>query len=111
MLYEYSGVGNAPEFTSSANVSSSGLLSVNYDYTAYSNMTSVEINTLVEKQTLLFFWSDVDEWSDTVYDISYYDTASIQLDDEGTYRITVEYTFYGTGGAADTITCEMEVKY
>ncbi len=75
------------------------------------DMTSVEINTLVEKQTLLFFWSDVDEWSDTVYDISYYDTTSIQLDDEGTYRVTVEYTFYGTGGAADTITCEMEVKY
>ncbi|MBO5229111.1 MAG: hypothetical protein J6B39_08975 [Lachnospiraceae bacterium] len=102
---------NVGYVNATASVSSNGVLYVDYNYTANSNMTSVEINTLVEKQTLFLFWSDVAEWSDTISQISYTDTDTLQLDDEGKYRITVEYTFYGTGGAADTITYEMEVEY
>ncbi len=79
-------------------------MSVIYNYTG-------NAGTTVEKKTLLFFWSDVAEWTDTVYSTTYYDTTVLQLDDEGTYRVTVEYVFYGTGGAADTITCEYEVEY
>lgn len=108
VMPRYNNVGSAD---ATASVSGNGVLSVHYDYFGSSNMTSVEINTLVEKKTLLFFWSDVAEWTDTLTQASYTDTATLQLEDEGTYRVTVEYTFYGTGGAADTITYEMEVEY
>ncbi len=94
-----------------ASISDSGVLKVSYDYVGNSDTTKAVINTLVEKKTLLFFWKDVAEWTDTVYDVTYYDTATLQLEDKGTYRVTVEYTFYGTGGAADTVTHEFEVKY
>ena len=54
---------NVGYVNATASVSSNGVLYVDYNYTANSNMTSVEINTLVEKQTLFLFWSDVAEWS------------------------------------------------
>ncbi len=90
---------------------SNGELSIWYNYTGNSDTTKAVITTTVERKTLLFFWSDVDEWVDTVYDTTYYNTTTIPLEKTGTYRVTVEYVFYGTGGAADTVTHEFEVKY
>lgn len=102
---------NLGSVDSNAWVSSDGELSVKYDYIGTADTTEVVITTTVEKKTLLFFWSDVAEWTDTVYSTTYYDIATLQLGDTGTYRVTVEYTVYGTGGAADTVTHEMEVEY
>ncbi len=90
---------------------SNGELYIWYDYTGNSDTTKAVITTTVERKTLLFFWSDVDEWVDTVYDTTYYNTTTIPLDKTGTYRVTVEYVFYGTGGEADTVTHEFEVEY
>ena len=108
VMPRYNNLGSA---TSDAWVSSDGELSVEYKYTGISYTSEVVIKTTVEKKTMLFFWSDVAEWTDTVYSTTYYDIATLQLDDTGTYRVTVEYTAYGTGGAADTVTHEMEVEY
>ncbi len=53
----------------------------------------------------------MDEWTDTIYDTTYYDVATVQLEKTGKYRVTVEYVFYGTGGDADTVTHEFELEY
>lgn len=102
---------NVSYVNATADITSEGILTVLYKYTGNSDTTSVTINTLVERKTLLFFWSDVDEWTETVYDVNYSDSASLQLEKTGTYRVTVEYTFYGTGGDADTVTHEFELEY
>lgn len=102
---------NVSSAESDVSVSGSGLLTILYRYNGNNSFTRVEVNTLVERQTLYFFWSDVAEWTDVLTDISYTDTTTLQLAEKGTYRITVEYTFYGLSEECDTITCEIEVKY
>lgn len=109
---------NVDSASSSAAISSSGVITISNVYSAQSTVLSKAIiTTYIEKRTLGLFWSRVDigqsndEWVDTVYSNVYTGTHSHQLTKTGTYRATVEYVFYGTGGSADTITKEMEVEY
>lgn len=109
---------NVESTSSSAAVSSSGVITVTNNYTANSSVfTKAIITTCIEKRTLGLFWSKVDigqtndEWVVTSYNNSYLGSHSHQLTKTGTYRATVEYVFYGSGGSADTITREVEVKY
>ncbi|MBQ9765868.1 MAG: hypothetical protein IJW18_06700 [Lachnospiraceae bacterium] len=102
---------NVGSVSSNAWVSDSGALTIAYQYMGNSDTEGVVIKTYIEKRTLGFFWSDVDMWTDILYDTDYYDTTTIQLDSDGVYRVTVEYTFYGTGGRAEVVTHEIEVEY
>ncbi len=79
--------------------------------------TRAVITTYVEKRILGIFWSRVDigqtndEWIDTIYTNVYSGTHSVQLPSTGTYRVTVEYVIYGSGGSPDTITQEVKKTY
>lgn len=109
---------NVVSTQSQANVSSTGVITITNNYVANSTVFSkAQITTYIEKRTLGLFWSKVDigqnndEWVDTSYTNLYNGTHSHQLTKTGTYRATVEYIIYGSGGAADNITREVEVKY
>ena len=104
--------------SSTATISSSGVITVINTYTgSQSETTKAVITTYIVKKTLGIFWSRVDigqtddEWVDTIYNYKYSGSHSIQLPSTGTYRVTVEYVIYGSGGAADTITKEIEKSY
>lgn len=73
--------------------------------------TNAVITIKIQKKFLLFFWQDISgaSWTDYATGESYYNTHSIQTT-IGTHRVLVEYKIYGTGGEADVITEEIEVK-
>ncbi len=109
---------NVNSTNSSASISSSGVLTVTNRYVGSSSVTTKAIiTTYVEKKVLGLFWSRVDigqtndEWVDTIYNYTYTGSHSVQLSSTGTYRVTVEYVIYGSGGSADTITKEIEKSY
>lgn len=109
---------NVDTAASYANISSSGVITVTNRYYADSSVfTKAIISTSIEKKTLGIFWTKVDigqtndEWVVTSYNNSYTGSHSHQLTKTGTYRATVEYVIYGSGGSADTITKEIEVAY
>ena len=99
-------------------VNNNGTLNINYNYTGISGTTSkAVITTYIEKQFLFIFWTRVDigttnnEWSQTVNNYRQTGTRTFSLPSTGTYRTTVIYKVYGSGGSADTITCQDEVTY
>ena len=99
-------------------INNSGTLSINYNYTGISGTTTkAVITTYIEKQFLFIFWTRVDigttnnEWTQTVNNYRYTGTRTYKLPSTGTYRTTVIYEIYGSGGSADTITCQDEVTY
>lgn len=109
---------NVISVSSIASISNTGVLKVTNSYTGDSSITTKAIiTTYIEKKILGVFWSRVDigqtndEWVDTIYNYKYSGSHSIQLPSTGTYRVTVEYVIYGTGGSADTITKEIQKTY
>lgn len=106
---------NVVTTNSTVSISSSGVATITNMYNGFQNITTkAVITTYIEKKTLGIFWSRVDigqtndEWVDTIYNYKYSGSHSVQLPSTGTYRVTVEYVIYGSGGAADTITKEIE---
>ncbi len=109
---------NVTSANSVVTISNSGVLTVVNKYSGSSSVTTKAIiTTYVEKKVLGIFWSRVDigqandEWVDTIYNYTYSGSHSVQLSSTGTYRVTVEFVIYGSGGAADTITKEIEKSY
>lgn len=101
-----------------ATISSTGRLTVRNSYDGEKGVTTkAVITTCVEKKVLGLFWTKVDigttdnNWVDTIYGHVYTGSHSVQLSSEGTYRITVNYVIYGSGGAADEITSEIIKEY
>jgi len=91
-------------------ISPSGELSVVYAYHGIQNVTTMAvITTYIEKKVLGLFWTRVDigtpddQWVDTIYDYAHNGEHSLQLDSKGTYRVTVTFHIYGSGGAMDEI--------
>ncbi len=102
----------------STTVNDSGKMTINYYYSGISGTTSqAVITTYIEKQFLFIFWTRVDigntnnEWSQTVNNYKYSGSRTFSLPSTGTYRTTVIYEVYGSGGSADTITCQDEITY
>lgn len=100
------------------NISSTGKLSVVNAYHGFQNVTTrAIITTYVEKKVLGLFWTRVDigtnddQWVDTVNNYYYTGEHSLQLSSKGTYRVTVIFTIYGSGGAADEIKCQETKTY
>ena len=73
--------------------------------------TGATISIKIEKRNLLVFWKDIVEETIIVNDYYYFDELHYQLEKTGTYRCTVTYTVYGTGGEADVITSELTDTY
>lgn len=96
----------------------SGVLKIHNEYTASSNtgFTSAEIHTYVERKTLGLFWVKVDNgqpnktWVDTSTALAHGVNYSLTLTQTGTYRVTAEYTFYGSSGS-ESITKQKTVTY
>ena len=99
-------------------VNSSGRLSAQLKVTGISGKTTrIETELYIEKRFLLVFWNRVsigypnDVWTDAVNATNYNNTFNHDLSSTGTYRVTVTYTVYGTGGSADEITKTATVTY
>ena len=96
----------------------SGVLHIHNEYTVPSGtgFTSAEIHTYVERRTLGFFWVKVNNgqpnntWVDTSTSLTYGKNYSLTLTQTGTYRVTAEYTFYGSSGS-ETATRQVTVTY
>lgn len=101
----------------SANVDS-GVLKINNYYSISSNtgFSSAEIHTYVERRVLGIFWVKVDNgqpdktWVATSTQQVYSKDYSLSLSQTGTYRVTAEYTFYGSSGS-ESITMQKTVTY
>lgn len=109
---------NVSSATANASISDSGKLTITYKYNGSSSITTkAVITTYIEKKFLGLFWRRVDigttddQWVDTINDYRYTGTRTYQLSSTGTYRITVVYKIYGSGGAADEITCQGTGSY
>ena len=104
--------------STTAAVSSSGLLTINNNYRikSGSGFSSAKISTYVERKVLGIFWSKVNNgqpnntWVATPAILDYSRTYTLQLNQTGTYRVTAEYTFYGSSGS-ETITKQSTVVY
>ncbi len=96
----------------------SGVLKINNYYSISSNtgFSSAEIHTYVERRTLGIFWIKVDNgqpdktWVHTSTQQVYSKNYSLTLSQTGTYRVTAEYTFYGSSGS-ESITMQKTVTY
>lgn len=109
---------NVASATATININGSGKLTIGYKYSGYSSITTkAVITTYIEKKTLGLFWKRVDigktnnEWIDTINDYRYTGSRTHQLSSSGTYRVTVIYNIYGSGGSADEITCQATDSY
>lgn len=109
---------NASSVDTQMSISSSGKMTINYCYEGFPSLTSkAVITTYIEKRTLGLFWNRVDigqtdnQWVDTIAKYTYDGTRTYQLSSSGTYRVTVTYKIYGTGGSTDTITTEVKDSY
>ena len=94
-------------------IEESGMATVSYTCYGYPEITTkIVVETKIEKK-FLWWWNDVDGafWTDEST-LDFCDGEhSIQLTKSGTYRATVTYTVYGTGGEADVLVSEFEKKY
>lgn len=109
---------NTLSTTTAMNINSSGKMTISYEYTGYPGTTTkAVITTYIEKKVLGLFWSRVDigttddQWVDTINDYIYSGHRTYQLSSSGTYRVTVVYKIYGTGGAADEIDYQKTDSY
>ena len=99
--------------TADFTISDSGYATVVLMYSGIHNKTTnATVSCKIEKRTL-FWWSDVDgaEWTDYLEGRSSSIQYAIQLPKSGKYRLTYEITVYGSGGAPDVITGEIEKEY
>lgn len=96
----------------------SGVLNIHnlYIVSPSTGFTSAEIHTYVERKTLGIFWVKVDNgqpnktWVDTSTSKNYSKSYSLTLTQTGTYRVTADYTFYGSSGS-ESITMQKTVTY
>ena len=72
-----------------------------------SNVTGATVKIKIQKRFLLVFWNNVIEWTDETTENNYTVVHSTNVG-SGTYRATVEYTIYGTGGEPDVIKDEIQ---
>lgn len=109
---------NVSNVTASIGINDSGKLTITYRYSgAQSITTKAVITTYIEKKFLGLFWKRVDigktdnQWVDTINDYMYVGSRTHQLSSSGTYRVTVIYKIYGTGGSADEIELQKTDSY
>lgn len=109
---------NVNTATANLDVTNNGKLTINYTYAGFSGVTTkAVITTYIEKKTLGLFWTRVDigttndEWVDTINNYRYTGSRTYQLSSSGTYRVTVNFKIYGSGGTADVIEKDIKFSY
>lgn len=109
---------NVNTATANLDVTDNGKLTINYTYAGFSGVTTkAVITTYIEKKTLGLFWTRVDigttndEWVDTINNYRYTGSRTYQLSSSGSYRATVNFKIYGSGGAADVIEKDIKFSY
>ncbi len=109
---------NTVSANTTMSISSSGKMTISYNLIGISSKTTkIVITTYIEKKKLGLFWSRVDngqpdkQWVTTINSFKYTGSRSYQLSSSGTYRVTVKYKVYGSGGAADEITQQKKASY
>lgn len=109
---------NVNTATANLDLTDSGKLTINYKYAGFPGITTkAVITTYIEKKTLGLFWTRVDigttndEWVDTINNYRYTGSRTHQLSSSGTYRVTVNFKIYGSGGSADVIEKDIKFSY
>lgn len=99
-------------------ITETGLAEASVDYIGNdTSFTHVTIETYIQKRTLGFIWTKVDNgetdktWVDTSTAEYGYFVHHLQLDETGTYRAVFKITFSGTGAEDDVITEKMQDVY
>ena len=99
-------------------IASDGTMTIYESYDGIPGVTTRgELTTYIEKRILGIFWKKVNngqpnnQWVDTIYNYRYSGSHSHQLSSSGTYRATVIYKVYGTGGDPDELTSQVVVTY
>ena len=99
-------------------IASDGTMTIYESYDGIPGVTTRgELTTYIEKRILGIFWKKVNngqpnnQWVDTIYNYRYSGSHSHQLSSTGTYRATVIYKVYGTGGDPDELTSQVVVTY
>lgn len=99
-------------------INSSGLLEAALYAVGITGITRrIKVELYVEKRVLGIFWKRMDigctnnVWEDYTTNIVYSNTFSTNLSSTGTYRVTVKFTAYGTGGTEDEITIRKQLTY
>lgn len=101
---------NAINATLNCSIGSSGYLQAVMSGTGIIGTSRISVELYVEKKVLLFFWKRVDIgypdnlWTDYTTNNYYNRSFTTTLSSSGTYRVTVTYTFSGSGGPDDIIT-------
>lgn len=93
-------------------INNNGTATVVVKYMGIDGVTSgAKITVKIQKRFLLVFWNDVDgaSWVDNASGVYYSNSHSISVK-SGYYRAQVEYTIYGSGGAADVVTEQIEAE-
>ena len=103
---------------SSFYIDANGIAYIMVSYYGSTNITSGGIITVkLERKILGLFWETVDiGTSDNIWRVSstaptFSHDFTHQLSDTGTYRATIHYTIFGTGGASDKIDDELTYTY
>lgn len=101
---------NTLSTTTAMDINGSGKMTISYEYTGYPSITTqAVITTYIEKKGSGINWFRVDigttdnQWVDTINKHSFEGTRTYQVSSPGTYRVTVVYKIYGTGGTVDEI--------
>lgn len=69
------------------------------------------ITVKIQKRFLGIFWSTVDEWTETCYDVTGTVYNATALEDTGTYRAVFTVEIYGKDGSVDTIEDKITSTY
>lgn len=109
---------NVSNVTAAISIDDEGELTITYKYVGDPSVTTkAVITTYVEKKFLGLFWKRVDigtvnkEWVDTINHYTYTGSRIYRLSSSGTYRTTIVYKIYGTGGSADEIEIQKTDSY
>lgn len=109
---------NVSTVTTNMGINDSGKMTITYKYFGDASITTkAVITTYIEKKFLGLFWKRVDigttdnKWVDTINDYMYVGSRTHQLSSSGTYRVTVVYKIYGSGGSADEIEYQAKDSY
>ena len=108
-LFVYAEDGISPYYlnTDSCNLyfsSASGEASATVIYKGNrSTFSHIVVTVKIQKRFLGVFWSTVDEWTETCYDVNGYVDNSTPLEKTGTYRAVFTVEIYGKDGSVDTI--------
>ncbi len=109
---------NVMEIYSYFTIDSNGKATIEASYDGIYGVTSgAGIQMKIQKRTLLFFWTDVDNgqnnntWGDVVNGVDNIVIHSMYLSSKGTYRAIINYNIYGNGGDPDSVEDIKECTY